>query len=211
LVVLAVATTARCASGRVLCARAAVGETATALASQLNELSPLPAISTRSMESSEVTIDRPGGRIGCVTRLKLSSIITPIVAGEYRAPWEASNVDGQVTSYRWGGWARDGAAVVPRQPCAGAARKSDQADYLIVNVSTDDASEARWGYCAATMNWDLRRRKSSLVIRLLLAVWITVVVVVLCATGRWWGLVFVVPLVLDVYLLRRILAAGSGR
>jgi hypothetical protein len=63
----------------------------------------------------------------------------------------------------------------------------------------------------ATMNWDLRHRKSSLVIRLLLAVWITVVVVVLCATGRWWGLVFVVPLVLDLYLLRRILAAGSGR
>lgn len=47
-------------------------------------------------------------------------------------------------------------------------------------------------------------------IRLLLAVWITVVVVVLCATGHWWGLVFVVPLVLDLYLLRRILAAGSG-
>jgi hypothetical protein len=70
---------------------------------------------------------------------------------------------------------------------------------------------AGWGYCAATMNWDLRHRKSSLVIRLLLAVWITVVVVVLCATGRWWGLVFVVPLVLDLYLLRRILAAGSGR
>jgi hypothetical protein len=49
------------------------------------------------------------------------------------------------------------------------------------------------------------------VIRLLLAVWITVVVVVLCATGRWWGLVFVVPPVLDLYLLRRILTAGSGR
>jgi 1,4-dihydroxy-2-naphthoate octaprenyltransferase len=66
-------------------------------------------------------------------------------------------------------------------------------------------------YSAATMNWDLRHRKSSLVIRVLLAVWITVVVVVLCATGRWWGLVFVVPLVLDLYLLRRISAAGSGR
>jgi hypothetical protein len=66
-------------------------------------------------------------------------------------------------------------------------------------------------YCAATVNWDLRHRKSSQGIRLLLAVWITVVVVVLCATGRWWGLVFVVPLVLDLYLLRRILAAGSGR
>ncbi len=48
-------------------------------------------------------------------------------------------------------------------------------------------------------------------IRLLLAVWITAVVVVLCATGRWWGLVFVVPLVLDFYLLRRIFTAGSGR
>ena len=48
-------------------------------------------------------------------------------------------------------------------------------------------------------------------IRLLLAVWITVVVVVLCATGRSWGLVFVVPLVVDLYLLRRILAACSGR
>jgi polyferredoxin len=49
------------------------------------------------------------------------------------------------------------------------------------------------------------------VIRLLLAIWITVVVVALCATRRWWGLVFVVPLVFDLYLLRRILAAGSGR
>jgi len=61
------------------------------------------------------------------------------------------------------------------------------------------------------MNWDLQHRKSSLVIRLLLAVWIAVIVVVLCATGRWWGLVFVVPLVLDLYLLRRILAAGSSQ
>ena len=59
------------------------------------------------------------------------------------------------------------------------------------------------------MRWDLRKRKSSLVIRLLLAGWIAVVVVVLCAMGRWWGLVFVVPLVLDLYLLRRILTAGS--
>jgi hypothetical protein len=61
------------------------------------------------------------------------------------------------------------------------------------------------------MSWDLRHRKSSLVIRLLLAVLITVVVVVLCATGRWWGLVFVAPLIVDLYLLRRILAAGSGQ
>jgi 1,4-dihydroxy-2-naphthoate octaprenyltransferase len=61
------------------------------------------------------------------------------------------------------------------------------------------------------MNWDLRHRTSSLLIRLLLAVWITVVVVVLCQTGRWWGLVFVVPLVLDLYLLRRILVARPGR
>jgi hypothetical protein len=61
------------------------------------------------------------------------------------------------------------------------------------------------------VNWDLRHRKSSLVIRLLLAVWIAVIVVVLCATGRWWGLVFVIPLVLDLYLLGRILAAGPNR
>ena len=61
------------------------------------------------------------------------------------------------------------------------------------------------------MNWDLRHRKSSLVIRLLLAIWIVVVIIVLCATGRWWGLVFVVPLILDLYLLHRILAASSGR
>ena len=66
-------------------------------------------------------------------------------------------------------------------------------------------------YRVVTMNWDLRHRRLSLVIRLLLAVWITVVVIVLCATGRWWALVFVFPLALDVYLLRRILAAGSGR
>lgn len=68
-----------------------------------------------------------------------------------------------------------------------------------------------WQYRAATMNWDLRHRKSSLAIRLVLAVWITAVVIVLCATGRWWGLAFVAPLILDLYLLRRILAAGSGR
>ena len=61
------------------------------------------------------------------------------------------------------------------------------------------------------MSWDLRHRKSLLVIRLLLAVWITAVVVVLCATGRWWGLVFIAPLVLDLHLLRRILTAGPGR
>lgn len=60
------------------------------------------------------------------------------------------------------------------------------------------------------MNWDLRHRRSSLVIRTLLAVWIVVIIGVLCATGHWWGLFFVVPLVLDVYLLRRILVSGSG-
>jgi hypothetical protein len=58
------------------------------------------------------------------------------------------------------------------------------------------------------MNWDLRHRKASLTIRSLLAFWIVVVVVVLCATGRWWGLVFVVPLAFDLYLLRRIVAAS---
>ena len=48
-------------------------------------------------------------------------------------------------------------------------------------------------------------------IRLLLAVWIAVIVSVLCATGHWWGLVFVVPLVLDLYLVRRILSASSSQ
>jgi hypothetical protein len=61
------------------------------------------------------------------------------------------------------------------------------------------------------MSWDLRHRNSALAIRLVLAVWIAVIVVVLCATGRWWGLVFVAPFVVDLYLLRRILAAGSTR
>jgi len=61
------------------------------------------------------------------------------------------------------------------------------------------------------MNWDLRHRRSSLLIRLLLAVWIAIIVALLCATGRWWGLVFIIPLILDVYLLRRIVAAGSSR
>ena len=61
------------------------------------------------------------------------------------------------------------------------------------------------------MSWDLRHRHSALVIRLLLAVWIAVVVVVLCATGRWWGLLFVLPLVIDLYLIRRILLARSDR
>ncbi len=59
--------------------------------------------------------------------------------------------------------------------------------------------------------WDRRHRKSSLVIRLLLAIWIAVIIVVLCATGRWWGLVFAVPLLFDLYLVRRILVAGSAR
>jgi hypothetical protein len=67
------------------------------------------------------------------------------------------------------------------------------------------------GYCAAIVNWDLRHQKSALVIRLLLAIWIAIVVIVLCATGRWWGLVFIIPLILDLYLLRRILVTGSGR
>jgi hypothetical protein len=61
------------------------------------------------------------------------------------------------------------------------------------------------------VDWDLRHRKSSLVIRLLLAFWIAAIVVVLCYSGRWWGVVFVVPLALDLYLLRRILVAGSSR
>jgi hypothetical protein len=61
------------------------------------------------------------------------------------------------------------------------------------------------------MNWDLRHRRAALALRLVLAVWIATVVVVLCATGRWWGLAFVVPLGLDLYLLRRILMAGPGR
>lgn len=61
------------------------------------------------------------------------------------------------------------------------------------------------------MNWDLRHGKSLLVIRLLLAVWIAVIIGVLCATGRWWGLVFLGPLALDLYLLRRIAVTGSGR
>ena len=61
------------------------------------------------------------------------------------------------------------------------------------------------------MNWDLQHRTASLVIRLMLAVWIAAVVVVLCATGHWWGLVFVVPLILGLYLLRRIVTARSGR
>jgi len=47
------------------------------------------------------------------------------------------------------------------------------------------------------------------VIRLLLAVWIAILIVLLSVTGRWWGLVFVIPLALDLYLVRRILIAPS--
>lgn len=61
------------------------------------------------------------------------------------------------------------------------------------------------------VNWDLQHRKSSLVIRLLLAIWIAVIIVVLCATGRWWGLVFTIPLILDLYLVLRILVPGPAR
>jgi polyferredoxin len=75
---------------------------------------------------------------------------------------------------------------------------------------------SRWAsyrkeYRSQAMTWDLRHRNSSLTIRSLLALWIVVLVVVLCATGRWWGLVFVIPLAVDLYLLRRILAANSDR
>lgn len=84
-----------------------------------------------------------------------------------------------------------------------------------VITSTPGAAERRVEasarYRLKAMHWDLRHRSASLVIRLLLAVWITVVVVVLCATGRWWGLVFAVPLAVDLHLLRRILVAGRGR
>jgi hypothetical protein len=61
------------------------------------------------------------------------------------------------------------------------------------------------------VNWDLRHRKSSLVIRWLLALWIAVIIAVLCATGHWWGLAFLAPLILDLFLIRRILVAGSDR
>lgn len=71
--------------------------------------------------------------------------------------------------------------------------------------------EARSSGAGAMMNWDLRHRKSSLAIRLVLAVWIAVIVVVLCATGHWWGLIFIAPLLLDLYLLRRIVTVGSRR
>ncbi|MGC8511841.1 MAG: hypothetical protein ACP5P1_02220 [Acidimicrobiales bacterium] len=55
------------------------------------------------------------------------------------------------------------------------------------------------------MSWDQRHRRSSLLIRLLLALWIAVVIGVLCAMSDWWGLLFVLPLILDLYRLRRIL------
>jgi hypothetical protein len=56
-----------------------------------------------------------------------------------------------------------------------------------------------------------RTASSSLVIRLVLAVWITLVVVVLCATRRWWGVVLIVTLLVDLYLLSGTLAVGFGR
>lgn len=61
------------------------------------------------------------------------------------------------------------------------------------------------------MNWDIRHSESSLVIRSVLAVWIVVVIVALCATGRWWGLVFAIPLALDLYLLGRIVGARASQ
>ena len=60
------------------------------------------------------------------------------------------------------------------------------------------------------MAWD-PRRKSSLVVRMLLAVWIVVIIVVLCATGHWWSLAFLAPLALDLYLVRRIMVGGGNR
>lgn len=46
---------------------------------------------------------------------------------------------------------------------------------------------------------------------MVLAVWIAVVVAALCLTGRWWGLAFLAPLALDLYLIRRIVIAGPWR
>jgi hypothetical protein len=57
------------------------------------------------------------------------------------------------------------------------------------------------------MNWDLRHRRLALVARLLLAVWIVVIICALCATRHFWGLVFTLPLALDLYFLRRALVA----
>jgi hypothetical protein len=103
----------------------------------------------------------------------------------------------------------DQASASDRLPSRGA--PGDSLAPVCRRLGCQRSTDVSWAYSGVTMSWDLRHRRSSLVVRLLLAVWITVVVVVLCATGRWWGLVFVVPLVLDLYLFRRILAAGSGR
>lgn len=61
------------------------------------------------------------------------------------------------------------------------------------------------------MDWDLQHQRSSFVIRLLLAAWILVIIVLLCASGRWWGMALALPLALDLYLLGRILVARGSR
>jgi hypothetical protein len=46
--------------------------------------------------------------------------------------------------------------------------------------------------------------KQLIVARALLAPWILFVTVFLCAKGYWWGLVFLPFLVIDLWLLRRL-------
>lgn len=58
------------------------------------------------------------------------------------------------------------------------------------------------------MKWDRTHPRTALTIRTLLALWITALVVMLCAIGRWWGLFLVIPLGFDLYLIRQIVTDG---
>jgi len=56
-----------------------------------------------------------------------------------------------------------------------------------------------------------RHYKQTIVVRALLAPWILFVTVFLCVKGRWWGLVFVPFLGLDLWLLRNLVRYARGQ
>ncbi len=59
--------------------------------------------------------------------------------------------------------------------------------------------------------WGRRHYKQAIVIRAVLAPWILFVIVFLCASGDWSGLVFLPFLAIDLWLLRNLVRYGRSR
>jgi len=53
-------------------------------------------------------------------------------------------------------------------------------------------------------DWELQHPLTTVVIRGLVAVWLTVATVLLCSNGQWWGLVLLVFAALHLYLADRV-------